>query len=211
MNRNRLLNRILAAATAAVLTGAAHAQPCPCDCAPPADGAVNILDFLSLLGQWGGPGSCDCSPPADGVVNVTDFLFLLGSWGPCPSSQPYLGGYSDSGCLPAGARAVDPCANDDSFELVVEGDRLVITHLDATYNCCPEEIKVTLAADDWTLVLTEEEILDIPCPCMCCYEVESAVEGLVPGEYVVEYWWHDYETGQDQCHTEVVVVPAGPA
>jgi hypothetical protein len=57
---------------------------CPCDCADPADGVVNVTDFLFMLGQWGGPGSCDCAQPPDGVINVTDFLFMLSLWGPCP-------------------------------------------------------------------------------------------------------------------------------
>jgi hypothetical protein len=59
-------------------------EACPCDCADPADGLVSVTDFLSMLGQWGGPGSCDCAQPPDGMVNVTDFLYMLGFWGPCP-------------------------------------------------------------------------------------------------------------------------------
>jgi mono/diheme cytochrome c family protein len=53
------------------------APPCPCDCATPADGAVDVGDFLALLGQWDGPGSCDCEEAPDGVVGISDFLALL--------------------------------------------------------------------------------------------------------------------------------------
>jgi hypothetical protein len=56
--------------------------PCPCDCAFPPDGLVNIIDFLLLLTEWGGPGSCDAD--GNGIVNVNDFLLMLASWGPCP-------------------------------------------------------------------------------------------------------------------------------
>jgi hypothetical protein len=68
------------------LSGGLAVPPCPPDCALPADGVVNVTDFLYMLGQWGGPGSCDSAPPpaGDGVVNVTDFLYMLGFWGPCP-------------------------------------------------------------------------------------------------------------------------------
>ncbi len=45
------------------------------------DGNVGIVDFLALLGQWGGPGSCDFD---GGGVGITDFLELLANWGPCP-------------------------------------------------------------------------------------------------------------------------------
>jgi hypothetical protein len=56
--------------------------PCPWDCAWPPDGLVNILDFLTVLAQWGGPGSCDID--GNGVVNINDFLLMLAWWGPCP-------------------------------------------------------------------------------------------------------------------------------
>jgi hypothetical protein len=58
--------------------------PCPCDCADPPDGVVNVVDFLALLAQWGGPGPCDCGDTLDVVVNVLDFLSMLATWGPCP-------------------------------------------------------------------------------------------------------------------------------
>jgi hypothetical protein len=60
------------------------AAPCPCDCADPSDGTVNVVDFLALIGDWGGTGPCDCAEPSDGVVNVVDFLAMLGAWGSCP-------------------------------------------------------------------------------------------------------------------------------
>jgi hypothetical protein len=58
--------------------------PCPGDCDSPADGVVDVQDFLALLAQWGGPGSCDIDGGGDGVVDVADFLDLLAFWGPCP-------------------------------------------------------------------------------------------------------------------------------
>jgi hypothetical protein len=183
---------------------------CPAD--TNADGLVNVSDVLNVLGNWGA-GPFD--PPGsdtndDGVVNINDFLSVIADWGPCPWSGPHLGSYSNSGCLPEGDRASPPCEGDDAFEFVVEGDRLSITHLLATYNCCPEDIEVSLAVDEWLLILTEQEILAVPCFCICCYEVESTVEGLAPGEYTVEYWWFDYEADQERCYTDVVVVPGDP-
>ena len=162
---------------------------------------------------YGGPLSLPGSgvhPSADGVVSVADFLQVIANWGPCPGPVPYLDSYSDTGCLPPGGRDDGPCENDDAFEFLVEGDRLAVTHLDATYNCCPDDIAVSLAVDEWLLTLTEQEILVLPCYCICCYEVQSTVAGLAPGEYTVEYWWYDYETGQERCYTDVVVVPGDP-
>jgi hypothetical protein len=56
---------------------------CPWDCGDPPNKMVDIIDFLALLGQWGGPGSCDFN--GSGAVDIQDFLKLLGAWGPCPS------------------------------------------------------------------------------------------------------------------------------
>ncbi len=55
--------------------------PCP-DCAPPADGTVDVLDFLVLLSAWGSAGPCDLD--GNGSVDVLDMLILLGAWGSCP-------------------------------------------------------------------------------------------------------------------------------
>ena len=59
------------------------ASPCPWDCdgGESTDGTVGIVDFLTLLAQWGGPGSGDFD---GGGVGINDFLELLGNWGPCP-------------------------------------------------------------------------------------------------------------------------------
>ncbi len=50
------------------------------------DGTVGIVDFLTLLGQWGPcpapcPPSCPADLDGDCEVGITDFLGLLGNWG----------------------------------------------------------------------------------------------------------------------------------
>ncbi len=49
------------------------------------DGAVNVVDLLSLLGAWGPcpapPASCAADLDGDGAVGVTDLLSLLAEWG----------------------------------------------------------------------------------------------------------------------------------
>ncbi len=73
--------------SAATLSGTASAPAqglcdlsCTWDCGD-GDGQVGINDFLTLLGQWDGPGSCDFD---GGGVGIVDFLALLANWGPCP-------------------------------------------------------------------------------------------------------------------------------
>ncbi len=62
--------------------GTPECPPCPADCAAPADGSVDIVDFLALLGAWGTPGPCDLD--GSGSIDIVDFLELLGTWGACP-------------------------------------------------------------------------------------------------------------------------------
>jgi hypothetical protein len=82
MSHGRIVKQVFVGVIAAALTSAAHAQPCPWDCGDPADGSVNIVDFLALIAQWGQVGtSCDVN---GGGVDVTDFLEMIANWGPCP-------------------------------------------------------------------------------------------------------------------------------
>jgi len=50
-----------------------------------ANGAVDTVDFLMLLGSWGpcapAPAACTSDLNGDGTVDTVDFLMLLGNWG----------------------------------------------------------------------------------------------------------------------------------
>ncbi|MHC4142570.1 MAG: hypothetical protein ACYSUF_12105, partial [Planctomycetota bacterium] len=57
-------------------------ETCPGDCAAGGDGAVNVLDFLTLLAEWGQVG-VPCDLDGNGV-DISDFLLMIANWGPCP-------------------------------------------------------------------------------------------------------------------------------
>jgi hypothetical protein len=72
-----------------------EAPPCPADIND--DNAVNVLDLLTVITNWGPcpapPAACNAdiapaSPPAptagDGQVNVLDLLLVITNWGVCP-------------------------------------------------------------------------------------------------------------------------------
>ena len=49
------------------------------------DGQVGIVDFLTLVANWGPcsvPTACPWDLDRDGVVSITDFLILVVNWGP---------------------------------------------------------------------------------------------------------------------------------
>jgi hypothetical protein len=125
------------------------------------------------------------------------------------ASGPAIGEYSNSGCL-GRSRGGYPWCGEDQIELTVEGGTLDVIHRNATYNCCPDDIVISLTVEGTWLRLTEEEILTMPCDCMCCYDVEATIVNLAPGEYTVEFCWFDYETGGEQCYTEDIVVSPPP-
>lgn len=68
---------------------------CPADCAPGSgDGVVDIVDFLSVLAEWGSGGPFDCDVDGNGAVGITDLLRVLLDWGGCPvEADPFAGGW----------------------------------------------------------------------------------------------------------------------
>ncbi|UCC31414.1 MAG: hypothetical protein JSU86_03885, partial [Phycisphaerales bacterium] len=87
-----------------------------------------------------------------------------------------------------------------------EPGTLHVLHNNATYNCCPDDIVVSLSVEGSVITLTEEEVLTDPCFCVCCYNVEATVVDLAPGSYIVEYCWYDYDLG-DRCDRQGIVIP----
>jgi hypothetical protein len=158
--------------------------------------------FAPVCGCDGNTYAGDCYAAAEGVS--VDHV------GEC-TPQPSLEDYSNSGCLPSSptdaAKDQYPWCGDDRIGLSVEGSILNIIHMNATYNCCPEAIEVSLSVEGNLLSLTEREVLANPCDCLCCYNVESTVVGLSPGSYIVEYCWEDYETAGRMCLREEIQVP----
>ena len=118
--------------------------------------------------------------------------------------------YSNSGCLPATQQATgageEPWSPDEQIEFVVEGNTVRLTHRNATYNCCVDDIVVSLRPDGSRLRVGEEEVLTIPCLCLCSYDVESSIGGLSSGSHVIDYCWRDYGGGE-VCQTEVLEIP----
>ena len=119
--------------------------------------------------------------------------------------------YSNSGCLPGSS--IDspsdqyPWCGNDELDVFVEGHGIHVTHRNATYNCCPDDIKVSLSVEDNLLSrLLKKEILTHPCFCLCYYDVKASIVGLLPGVYTLEYRWVDYETGAE-CHIDEIVIP----
>jgi len=128
-----------------------------------------------------------------------------------PTLTPAIEEYSNSGCL-AGSAVNSrgdqyPWCGQDEIEVSVENDNINVLHRNATYNCCPDDIQVSLSAEGNVVKMTEKEVLTTPCRCLCCYEIESTVVNLSAGIYEIEYCWDDYEAGGSQCSKQRITVP----
>ena len=89
------------------------------------------------------------------------------------------------------ARDYPWCSTMDDVFAEVEGNRLILHHDNATYNCCPDPFSFTVTISNDSLYVTETENLTSPCDCMCCFNLSAEVEGLSPGEWQVVYRWFD--------------------
>jgi hypothetical protein len=157
------------------------------------------------------------------VSFVLPALFICSGcgWEPGEGTGPRIAAYSDSGCLPGTgddrnqtfSDLLDvpedyPGCGEDQLEFAVEGTTLNVVHRNATYNCCPDDIAITLSVEGAVVDITEEEDLTTGgCFCLCCYNVEATAVDLAPGAYTAQFCWDDYETGGEECHTEDIVIP----
>ncbi len=178
------------------------------------DGKVNLADCVVLLACMTGPGGgtrtgCGLSDvDSDDDVDLSDVQLFQTIFD--PSAVPHIGGYSNSGCKAGtdGAPADEyPFCGDEQVEVTVEAGALHVLHRNATYNCCVDDITLSLAVDGVALRLTEEEVLTTPCFCVCCYDVETTVVDLTAGPYTVVFCWHDWESHGRLCHVEDIVIP----
>jgi hypothetical protein len=64
-----------------ITVSASAAASRPADVAPlSGDGAVNVLDFLAVVGDWGLPGPRPTDMDGSGAVGLEDVLAVLGAW-----------------------------------------------------------------------------------------------------------------------------------
>jgi hypothetical protein len=119
---------------------------------------------------------------------------------------PRVARYTNSGCLTDQSGEPWMCTEDDLIEFVVEDATLYVRHSYANYNCCLDDIAVYMDIEDGRLLLTEQELAEEPCWCICCYEVNATIVGLSAGAYTVEFYWYDYDTSTVRCVVGEIVI-----
>lgn len=145
------------------------------------------------------------------VILFFSFVIIGFGLAGCDEDTPSIEEYANSGCLPESEASDEsdkyPFCGNDQVETSVEGNEIYIIHRNATYNCCPADIKVSLSVEGNKLKLSEEEIPPAECDCMCCYNVEATIVDLSAGTtYTLEYCWDDYDTGSEECVEKKIVI-----
>jgi hypothetical protein len=155
----------------------------------------------------------------DGDVDGTDASLFKSDFGrssmqsPCPAcvqgdwcgyGEPYINAYWDSGCQGSFMEFLGGTCGDDEIVAEVAGNVIHLTHSNAFYNCCPDDIPVTVTSVEGHVLRLWETESNVGCRCMCCYTVESEITVEEPGEYTIEYCWR---ASGSPCETLTVTVP----
>lgn len=62
--------------------------------------------------------------------------------------------------------------------------RLILKHLNAGFNCCPESLWCTVVYRNDSILIQEFES-HMGCKCNCLYDLDIEISGVEPGKYVV--------------------------
>ena len=73
----------------------------------------------------------------------------------------------------------------DCIHFEFDGDSiLTVTHINAGFNCCPEEFIVNVNVSNDTIFITESE-RDGLCDCNCLYDLHFTIQPVKPAVYTV--------------------------
>lgn len=74
-------------------------------------------------------------------------------------------------------------SNIDCLQYQYDGSRiLTLKHVNAAFNCCPQEISATIDITSNTITIIEKEAASL-CSCLCLFDLELRIENLTRGTY----------------------------
>ena len=100
-----------------------------------------------------------------------------------------------SGCKPVGQGLALVSGECLQYDWTGQGT-LVLKHINAGFNCCPERLLGSVAIQDHTITLTETEVGGL-CDCNCLYDLDYAITNLDPGHYTLVVVPTDYVPAGD--------------
>jgi hypothetical protein len=146
----------------------------------------------------------------DKMVEVGDVVYLITYLfrdGPPPcSSMGTLLGYI--GCKESSkGTAIDGVPPDqDCVEYYYDGENtLLLKHINAGFNCCPDQILANITIQGNTITIQENESLEPSggCDCLCLFDVDYQISNLSPGEYTIRIDGMYLEEGDEELEFTV--------
>jgi hypothetical protein len=112
----------------------------------------------------------------------------------------------------AGTSAAQPawCQGQDVVWAQVVGSTIRVHHDAALYNCCSDAIVYDTSIQDSLIQIVETE-LNPQCACICCFNLEVAVEEVPAGTWQVDFAWYNYESQIVEHRLLTVIVQAAGA
>ena len=96
-----------------------------------------------------------------------------------------------------GQLSLSHAQNKDCVEYQYYGDSILeLHHINAGFNCCPGEIVADIDINDNVIIIRENET-DSGCFCLCLFDVNYKIEGLMPGIYTIIFI-EPYANDQDE-------------
>ena len=162
-----------------------------------ADGVIDLGDVVYLINyiyRDGNPpdpleaGDANC----DGMVDLGDVVYLVNylyRGGPAPGGPPVGTLVDYDGCkeFNKGNALNGTPPDQDCIEYQYDGaSLLLLKHVNAGFNCCPDEILADITIEDNVITIDEDESLESGgCDCLCLFDVDYQISNLPPGEYTI--------------------------
>jgi hypothetical protein len=156
----------------------------------PAD-VVYLINYLFKNGPAPDPlWTGDCN--GDEIVGPADVVYLINYLfrdGPPPGEGPSGTVLGSEGCkeFQKEVLADSTPPDQDCIQYQYDGEGvLLLKHVNAGFNCCPDEILADITIVENVITIGEGESLeDGGCDCLCLFDVNYQISDLPPGEYTI--------------------------
>lgn len=152
----------------------------------------------------------------DLTINLSDVIYLINyvyKGGEDLTCPPWAIPVISSGCkmFTAVQAGLDPPPNQDCLEWEYDGaNQLHVRHVNAGFNCCPDEIVVNAYIDTGMIMVDESEYFGAGggCDCLCLVDLDYTIDNVRPETYLIRIFELYTDEGDDPL---VAFLPLTPA